>query len=372
LGLARPETAFVAERRFPPMTYYVQVTLTVVAVLVVLSAARLVLNILTLVVVAAVLAVGLEPAVRRLERWRISRGWAVLLIFGATIAFLILFALLVIPPLVREVSQLARNIPDYVRRLKTENGFFGDLERKYDISTKLKGLVSNLPSAASRSLGAILGLTKSIASVVFNLLTVTILTIYFMLALPRMHEGVVALFPEEQRDRNSKVMDEALEKIGGYVSGNITVSIIAGVAAYIALRIIGVPFPEALAMWVAIADLIPTVGATLGALAAVIVAAFASVPTAIVTGVYFLIYQQVENYFISPRVMQKAVDLSPAAVIVSVLIGGSLAGFAGALLALPLAAAAKVVVRDIWLGPRLALARKPTPKRDQRRAKAQA
>ena len=137
------------------------------------------------------------------------------------------------------------------------------------------------------------------------------------------------------------------------MSGNIAVSIIAGVASFVFLRIFGIPFAAALAIWVAITDLIPTVGATLGALAAVIVAFFSSVADGIATVAYFLVYQQVENYLIVPRVMRKAVDLSPAAVIVSVLIGGSLAGFAGALLALPLAAAAKVVVRDVWLRPRV-------------------
>ena len=113
------------------------------------------------------------------------------------------------------------------------------------------------------------------------------------------------------------------------------------------------PFAAALALWVAIADLIPSVGATLGALAAVIVAAFSSLGAALATTIYFIAYQQLENYFIVPRVMRQAVDLSPAAVIVSVLIGGSLEGFAGALLALPLAAAAKVAVREIWLRERL-------------------
>ena len=114
------------------------------------------------------------------------------------------------------------------------------------------------------------------------------------------------------------------------------------------------PFAAALAMWVAVADLIPTVGATLGAVAAVIVAAFSGWVPAIATTAYFVVYQQVENYLIVPRVMKKAVDLSPAAVIVSVLVGGSLAGFAGALLALPAAAAAKVVIHEVWLGPRSA------------------
>jgi predicted PurR-regulated permease PerM len=335
------------------MGHYARVTLTVVAVLVILAAAWAVRATLVLVVVAAVLAVGLDPPVRRLQRIHISRGWAVTLIFLATVAFLVLFALLVIPPLVREVRQLASDIPGYVDRLKTSQGWVGDLERKYHLSTKLKELTDRLPSLASSSLGKILGITKSVASLIFNLLTISILTIYFLLALPRTEQSVERLFRGEYRERNRQMFEEALQRIGGYVSGNIAVSIIAGLAAFAFLRIFGIPFAAALAIWVAIADLIPTVGATLGALAAAIVAFFSSVTDGVATVGYFIVYQQVENYVIVPRVMRKAVDLSPAAVIVSVLIGGSLAGFAGALLALPLAAAAKVVVRDVWLRPRM-------------------
>jgi predicted PurR-regulated permease PerM len=347
------EASHASPLRLPPAGHYARITAVVVLVLAGFAAAWQVRNILLLVLIAAVLAVGLEPAVRRLERMHLSRGWAVLVIILSTIGFFVLFGLLVIPPLVREVKQLASDIPGYIARLQHDNGFFGDLERKYHISQKLQALIQDLPSKASSSLGTILGFTKSIASMIFNSLTVTILTIYFLVAAPKLRALALALIRTDEGDR---VFDEALAKIGGYVSGNITISIIAGVTAWIALTIMGVPFAAALAMWVAIADLIPTVGATLGAVPAVIVAAFSSVGDGIATTAYFLIYQQVENYVISPRVMAKAVDLSPAAVIVSVLIGGSLAGFAGALLALPLAAAAKVAIRDLWLGRRLDVA----------------
>ena len=341
------------------MSHYAKATLTVVAVLVGLSAAWAVRNILLLVVVALVLAVGLDPAVRRLERLRISRGWAVVIIFLAAMGFLVLFAWLVVPPLVREVKQLAADIPGYVRRLQDQGGFFGDLERKYDLSTRLKDATAKLPSIASASFGTILGFTKSIASLIFNTLTVGILTIYFLLAFPRMEAFGDRMFTGRTRARDVAIFEESLQRIGGYVSGNIAISIIAGVASFIALSIIGVPFAAALAMWVAVADLIPTVGATLGLLVAGVVAAFSGLGAFIATVIYFVAYQQVENYVIAPRVMAKAVDLSPAAVIVSVLIGGSLAGFAGALLALPVAAAAKVVVRELWLRDRMEPAKAP-------------
>jgi predicted PurR-regulated permease PerM len=352
----RAESYPVADQQLPRMSYYVRITVTVVVVLGLLSAAWAVRNILLLVLIAAVLAVGLDPPVRRLERVGLPRGTAVLLIFLAAIGFLIAFGFLVIPPLVREVKQLATDIPDYVARLRTNSGWVGDLERKYHISARLKEATSKLPSLASSSITKVLGITKSIASVIFNMLTIGILTIYFLMALPRTEGMVGALVSrKEHQAEDTKTFQEALERVGGYVSGNIAVSIIAGVASFIALRIFGVSFAAALAMWVGIADLIPTVGATLGALAAVVVAFFSSIVDGIAITIFFVVYQQMENYVIVPRVMKKAVDLSPAMVIISVLIGGSLAGFAGALLALPIAAAAKVVLRDVWLRDRLVL-----------------
>jgi len=344
------------ERVPPPMSYYARITLTIAAVAAVLWAAWTVRHVLLLVVIAAVLAVGLDPPVRRLERWHISRGWAVLIIFLLALGFIALFAFLVIPPIVREVGQLARDIPGYITRLERGHatGFIADLERKYHLAERLKDATSRIPSLASASFGTILGITASIASVIFNALTIGILTIYFLMALPRGEETAKTLVAGEHTIRNIRILNESLERIGGYVSGNLFISVIAGVLAFGAMQIIGVPFAAALAMWVAITDLIPAVGATLGAVVCVIVALFSSLGDGIVTAIYFIVYQQFENYVIQPRVMNKAVDLSAASVIISVLIGGSLAGLAGGLLALPIAAAIKVVIREVWLRGRIA------------------
>ena len=184
-------------------------------------------------------------------------GWAVAIILFATVVFLALFAALVVPPLVREVRQLAANIPDYVTRLRTQQRWLGDLARKVDISEKLQELTDRLPSLASSSFGAVFGFTKGIASVVFSTLTVFYSTIYFLMELPRLRQTVVALFRPHRRDQAGALQTEALDRIGAYVSGNIWTSIIAGICSFIALSLIGVPFAAALAMWVAIADLIP-------------------------------------------------------------------------------------------------------------------
>jgi predicted PurR-regulated permease PerM len=142
-------------------------------------------------------------------------------------------------------------------------------------------------------------------------------------------------------------MDPILTKIGGYIAGNVVISVVAGIVSFAFLAIVGVPFPVALALWVAIADLIPLVGATLGAVPAVVVAFFDSVPTGIATLAFFALYQQIENYVIAPRVMTKAVDLSPAAVLVSALAGAALLGVPGVLMAIPAAAAMKLISNEV-------------------------
>jgi predicted PurR-regulated permease PerM len=346
---AGDSTAMAEARRLPPMSHYSKATVTIVLTIAVLLAAWRVQSILILILIAAVLAIGLDPAVRRLERWHFRRGLAVATIFLATIVFLAVFLALVIPPVVREVSSLASDIPG---KLRNSGGLIGDLQDKYDIAGKFETLTKNLPAAAGNSFKTILGLTKSVGTIIFNLLTIGILTIYFLMALPRARKTAPRFFLPENRERASAIIGESLEKVGGYVSGNITISIIAGLSSFLVLLVLGVPFAVALAMWVAITDLIPTVGATLGALVVVIVALLDSVFGGIATAIWFIAYQQIENYVIAPRVMKKAVDVSPAAVIISVLIGGALAGFAGALLALPVAAVIKVLVREFWLEDR--------------------
>jgi predicted PurR-regulated permease PerM len=188
-----------------------------------------------------------------------------------------------------------------------------------------------------------------VLAALFSLLTVLILSIYFLMSLSRIHEGTMRLVPKSKRARVAALLDPILQKIGGYIAGQVTVAVIGGALAGIFLAVIEVPFPIALALWVAIAALIPLVGATFGAIPAVIVAFFTSTGLGIATLLYFLIYQQVENYVIAPRVMTRAVDISPAAVLLAALIGGNLLGFVGALMAIPAAAAIKLIVQEILL-----------------------
>jgi predicted PurR-regulated permease PerM len=334
--------------RLPAMAYWARVTLTVAGALVVLLAAWRVRNILLLVLVAAVFAVGLDPQVRWLQRRRLSRGWAVTVIVAVSVGLLVLVGWLVIPAAVRQTQALASQGPDALDRLEHATGVLGTLEQTFDLGQRLRDTTGQLPALAVRHLP---GVTASAGSVIINALTVAALTVYFLAGLPRGQAAATAVLARRGHhgDRNTRILEESLGRIGGYVSGNLLLSVIAGTLAFVVLEVLGVPFAAALGFWVAIADLVPSVGAMLGAVLCVLVALFSSGPHGIAVAVYFLVYQRVENYFLLPKIMTKAIDLSAPTVIVALLVGARLAGLGGALIALPIAAAVKVVIRELWL-----------------------
>ena len=324
-----------------------RVVLTAVAAFLLLYCLYKVHSVLMLVFVAAFLAIGLDPAVAWLERKGLKRGWAVTAILLATLLALAGFIAAVVPPLVDQVSTFATELPEYIDSLAERNDRFSEFVTENDIADKLRDAISQAPTQISGSFGTVVGVAGSVLGKIFNGLTVIVLMIYFSLSLSRLREGSLKLVPKSRRGRVKELADPILEKIGSYIAGNVSVSIIAGVISFIFFIIAGVSYPVALALWVGIADLIPLVGATVGMVPALIVAFFISLPVGIATLVFFLIYQQVENYVIVPRVMTKAIDISPAAVLLAALIGGSLLGFVGALMALPFAAAVKLLVQEV-------------------------
>jgi predicted PurR-regulated permease PerM len=345
--------------RWPPMSYWVRVLLTIAAVFAILIALWSVINIVILVLMAAVLAIGLDPAVRSMERRGQTRGRAVTLIFLGALAIVVLFASLVIPRLVSQVGDLADNIPGYVDELSTRDDAIGRYVRENDVAERLQSFVEELPDKITNSFGTIVGVAGRVGSVIFNTVTVAILTIYFMLSLPRMRRTAAIGFAPGARQRAEDVMDQAISRIGGYVAGILTTASIAGSSALVFFSIlsvfgVGIPFAVPLAVFSGIAGLVPAVGAYIGAAPAVIVGFFQSGLTGVLILAYFVVYQQVENYVVQPRIMKNAVNLSPAAVIISTLVFGSLVGFAGAVLALPAAATIKVVIVEVFLRDRVA------------------
>lgn len=302
-------------------------------------------QVLILILVSMFLAAGLNPAVERMQRARIPRGVAVLLVFLALVGVFTGFGFAVIPPLTDGISDLVDNLPGYIDTLQ-KNPRMQELNAEYQILDKARATVTD-PNFGQTALGGVVGIGTKVLSGVFSTLTVLILTVYFLGSLPAIKGFFYRLAPRSRRARVALLGDEIIGRIGGYVAGTITVALIAGTCAYIFLLIIGQKFALPLAMVVAITAFIPMVGATIGSVLVSAVVFFDGVPLGIASVVFFLVYQQVENYFIAPRIMKRAVDVQPAVTVIAALIGGTLLGMVGALLAIPVAAAIALIVREV-------------------------
>jgi predicted PurR-regulated permease PerM len=315
----------------------------VLAALAAAAAVWSVRDILIRVVVAAFLAVSLDPAVRWLTARGVRRGVAVGLIFAVFVAILAAFLMSIIPPLSKQAGDLVHNLPDYLGSLQRRSARFRDLNTRYDLSSRLEGLVAQLPA---RLTGGVLGLTSQVFGALISFLTVLVFTVYFLLDLPRLRRGVVRLFTVDRRERYAAMVDIVVDKVGDYMIGRLMIAFVGGLVAFIGLELLGIPYPLPLAIFIGLLDLIPLIGHPIGATAGVLVSLFSRPlwPTTILLVVFFLVYQQVENYFIGPRILRHSVDISAVAVLLAALIGASVLGVVGALIAIPIAAAVKVIL----------------------------
>jgi predicted PurR-regulated permease PerM len=330
-------------------------TVGVLAVLVTAYLLYAVRSILVLVVIALFIAVSLDPAVRWLIKRGLRRSHAVTIVILVVLILFAAFIWSVVPPLVDQGSRLFADLPGYLRRLPQESKTFRDLSARYNLTDRLSSAAATLPAKVA---GSAVGFVQKFFGAVLSTVTVLVLSIYFMADMPRMRRGLVRLFPHRRRPQVAEIINVVVDKVGAYMIGNLIISLFAGVSTFICLELVRVPFALPLAITVALADLIPLVGATLGAALATLVTFFTVdvFPGGVIVVVFFLVYQQVENYLIAPRVLRNTVDLSSVAVLLVALIGGSVLGVVGALMAIPIAAAVKVV-----LSPAIAAMHQPPP-----------
>ncbi|HEU4348851.1 MAG TPA: AI-2E family transporter [Actinoplanes sp.] len=303
-------------------------------------------SILVLIFVAMFLAIGLSPAVTRLTRWGLPRAGAVAAVTLLGLAVLAGAVYALVPPLITQTGQLIDNIPDYIESLQ-RNETINDLVQRYDIAAKVENAIN--PDTVGNTLGGVLGAAGLIFGTLFNVLTVLVLTIYFMAAFERIKQGAYRLVPRSRRERVSLLTEEILTKVGAYMGGALAIAILAGASTWVLVLILGLAYPFALAVVVAVLDLIPQIGATLGAVVVVLVGLASSLTTGIVCGVFFIVYQQVENYLIYPRVMRRSVKVSDVAAVVAALLGAALFGVIGALAAIPMVAAIQLIGREVVL-----------------------
>ena len=307
-------------------------------------------SILILLLTAAFLAIGLNPAVEALERRKVKRGRAVGIVLLGVLLFFVGFGFAVVPPIVDQAQAFADDLPRYLEQVR-DNDRIASLDERFGLLDGAQRLLDDPQRLGVTAAGGVLGVSRVVFSAFFSSLTVLILTLYFLSSLPTIKANAYRLVPRSRRARVGLLSDEILSRVGGYVAGAASIATLAGFTTFLLLLVLGVSYPLALAMLVAVTGLIPLVGATIGAAVVTVVALFTSVEAGIICAVYYLIYQQVENYVLYPRIMQRSVDVSPAATVVAVLIGGSLLGVLGALLAIPMAAATQLMLNEV-LGPR--------------------
>ena len=299
-------------------------------------------------VISLFLALALDPFVSWIERrGRVGRGAAIGLAYLVIALLVVAVGLTFIPKLVDEVNGFVQALPNYVHDLTHGRGRLGFLERKYHVVEKVREQVRK--GGATRILGlsgAAIAITKSVLTIIAATVTIVFLTFFMLLEGRAWVERFYGLLPESSRPRWRSVGHDVYRTVGGYVTGNLLISLIAGVGITVVLLIMGVPYAVALGLLVAVLDLIPLAGATIAGIVVVGVSFLHSVPAGIVVAVFFVVYQQLENHFLQPVIYGRTVQLSPLVVLVAVLVGAALAGILGALAAIPVAGTIQVIVRD--------------------------
>jgi predicted PurR-regulated permease PerM len=303
-------------------------------------------SVLMLVVVSLFLACGLNPAVEFLERRGVRRPWAVLIVIINVIVALMLFLVAIVPVISDQVQSLTDNVPGWLDELQ-RNRQIEKLNEEYDVIDRVRDYVAN-GDFLSGLFGGVLGFGLRVLSALFNAFIIVVLTLYFLSSLELTKNAFYRLAPASRRDRVRKLGDRVISNVGGYVSGAFVVAMCAGISSLVFLFAVGLgKYAVALAFVVAVLDVIPMIGATLGAIIVTAIAFATDIKIGIACVIFYIIYQQVENYVIYPRVMKRSVDVPGSVVVIAALVGTALLGIVGALLAIPTAAALLLIMREV-------------------------
>jgi predicted PurR-regulated permease PerM len=300
-------------------------------------------------VIAAFLAVAVAGPVNFFQRY-MKRGLAIALVYFGLLLIPIGLGAVLVPPVVNQVSDLATNAPHYVHDVEDyvhKNKTLNDLNNKFDITGKLSDEANKLPSKAGDAAGVLRDIGFGLVSSIFAGLTIFILSIFMVAAGPRWIESFIRMQRPEHAERIERTLQRIANAVGNYVGGALLQATIAGLSAFIMLTILGVPFAGPLAVIIFVSDLIPVVGATIGAFLVGIVTAFVNFPIALIIWVIFaIVYQQIENYLIQPQIQKRATKIEAFVVLIAVLFGSTLFGILGALLAIPAAASIQIGLHE--------------------------
>jgi predicted PurR-regulated permease PerM len=301
-------------------------------------------SVLVLIGLALFVAAGLDPAVSWLTRRRMPRWAAVLAVVVVTFGVFAAFLAAAVPPLATQAAALASHLPHYLHALNNPNSELGRLNLRYHVEKRLQ---QALASHGTSIAGGLLGAGEVVLSTATSIFVVLVLTLYFLAGLPRIKLFMYRLAPRSRRPRVILIGDEIFTKVGGYLLGNFLTSLIAGLGTYFWMLAFGIPYPALLGLMVALFDLIPVIGSTIGGVIVSLVALTVSLPVALGTAGFYVAYRFAEDYLLVPRVMGKTVQVPAALTVVAVLIGATLLGLIGALVAIPAAAAIRLLLHEV-------------------------
>jgi predicted PurR-regulated permease PerM len=311
-------------------------------------------SVLTLMLLSAFFAVSLNPIVTALERQSrvpMRRGAAVLIVGLGVLCLVGGFLAVIVPPVATEVGDLIKAIPKVLQEIQDRSTFLGRMDAKYHVVQKVQSALSSAETG-SNALNSLLDAGKYVLSTLTSIFAVVALTIYFLAGLPNIVNVAYRTVPASRRERVRGLGDEILSQVGRYMLGSALNASIAGTATFVWTALWGVPYPAALGLLVALMDMVPVVGSTIGGAIVSLIALTVSVPVAVATLVFYIGFRLTEDYLLLPKVMRHAVNVPPIVTVVAVLIGGDLLGVVGALVAIPTAAALKLVAVEVLI-PRL-------------------
>ncbi|QNK81735.1 AI-2E family transporter [Nakamurella sp. PAMC28650] len=300
---------------------------------------------LIVIAVALLLAIGLDPAVGGLVRRGMRRGWAVTIVFLGLVAALGGAIYAIIPPIVTELATFVKTVPTLITDL-LHNNTINSLNEKFGILNAIKN--SNfIQTIGSGAAGSILSASVTVASIAADLLVVLILTLFFLAGFPKIKSAAYRLAPATRRTRVTELGDKIFKQMGGYLVGATIVAIQAGLVAGVFAAIVGLPYPWAIALGAAVLDFVPVIGPITVGVSMTLLGFTQSLTIGIVAAAFYLTQHLFETYWLYPRVMRRQVDISTGAVVVALLVGGALLGVTGAVLAVPVAAAVQLIVREV-------------------------
>jgi predicted PurR-regulated permease PerM len=301
-------------------------------------------SVLELIGLALFIAAGLDPVVSWLTRRRVPRWAAVVIVLLALVAAIGGFVAAAIPPLAAQTSNLIAELPHYAHVLQNHNSELGRLNARYHVQQHLSHL---LATRGSSLVGGVLGAGEMVLGTLASALVVIVLVVYFLAGMVQIKQFIYRLAPGSRRARVILLGDEIFTKVGGFVLGNVATSVIAGLGTYLWMMAFGIPYPILLALFVALLDLIPVIGSTIGGAVVSVIALTVSLPVAIATLAFYIAYRLVEDYLLTPRIIGSTVKVPAVVSVVAVLVGGALLGIVGALVAIPVAAALRLLLEEI-------------------------